>query len=50
MAKIDNSTDEECIVRVKNPIYVATYHQAISINNNDITSLSGTMVLIQFNG
>jgi len=38
--KIDNSTDEEHIVCVKNPIY-PSHHQAISINNNDVTSLSG---------
>ena len=35
--KVDNSTDEECIVCIQNPIYVS-HDQTISINNNDVTS------------
>ena len=38
--KVDNSTDEECIVCIKNPIYVSD-DQTISINNNDVTSVTG---------
>ena len=39
--KIDNSTDEECIVCIKNPIYVS-HDQTISINNNDHGTTSVT--------
>ena len=35
--KVDNSTDEECIVCIQNPIY-ALHYQAVSVNNNDITT------------
>ena len=35
--KVDNSTDEEYIVCIQNPIYVS-HDQTISINNNDVTS------------
>ena len=39
--KVDNSTDEECIVCIKNPTYVSHY-QAVSINNNDVTSVTSS--------
>ena len=38
--EIDNSTDEEFIVYIKNPIYVSHY-QAVSINN-DVTSVTSS--------
>ena len=39
--KVDNSTDEECIVCIQNPMYVSHY-QAISINKNDVTSVTSS--------
>ena len=38
--KVDNSTDEECIVCIQNPIYVSHY-QAVSINKN-VTSVTSS--------
>ena len=40
--KIDNSTKEEYILCVENPIYLTHHHQAVSINCNDVTTLSDT--------
>ena len=39
--RVDNSTDEECIVCIKNPIYVS-HDQTISVNNNDVTSVTNS--------
>ena len=40
--KVDNSTDEECIVCIQNPIYVSPCYQAISINKNDVISVTSS--------
>ena len=42
--KVDNSTDEECIVCIQNPIYVSHY-QAVSINKNVTSVTSNTTSL-----
>ena len=39
--KVDNSTDEECIVCIKNPTYVS-HDQTISVNNNDVNSVTSS--------
>ena len=39
--KVDNSTDEECIVCIQNPIYVS-HNETISINNDDVSSATGS--------
>ena len=39
--KVDNSTDEECIVCIENPIYVS-HDQTISINNIGIKSVTSS--------
>ena len=38
--KVDNSTGDECIACVKNPLYLS-HHKAISINNNATSLLDG---------
>ena len=42
--KVNNSTDEECIVCIQNPIY-ASHDQTIS-NNNDVTSVNSTATMV----
>ena len=39
--KVNNSTDEECIVCIQNPIY-ASHDETTSINNNDVSSVTGS--------
>ena len=51
--KVDNSTKEDCIVCVENPIYLSNHHQVVSSNCRDATTLSdassGDSLIISIN-